>query len=82
MSCFRAFDSNLPVLDVQIMGGGVGWRGAGTDRKKGIEGETAAANLNFQVRVGVGTRSSSLFGRGMFQAFRADPGTGYRLALN
>ena len=24
MSCFRGFDSNLPVLDVQIMGGEAG----------------------------------------------------------
>ena len=45
MSYFRAFDSNLPVLDVQIMGGGAGWRGAGGGQKKGNhEGETAAAN--------------------------------------
>ena len=35
MSCFRAFDSNLPVRDVQIMGGGAGWRGAGGGQKKG-----------------------------------------------
>ena len=34
MSCLRAFDSNLPVLDVQIMGGGVGWRGAGGRTEK------------------------------------------------
>ena len=51
MSYFRAFDSNLPVLDVQIIGGGAGWRGAGGGQKKGNhEGETAAANLNLLVR--------------------------------
>ena len=38
MSCFRAFDSNLPILDVQIMGGGAGWRGAGGGQKKGNRG--------------------------------------------
>ena len=32
------------------MGGGAGWREAGADRKKGIEGETAAANSNLQVK--------------------------------
>ena len=38
MSCLRAFDSNLPVLDVQIMGGGAGWREAGGGQKKGNRG--------------------------------------------
>ena len=38
MSCFRAFDSNLPFRDVQIMGGGAGWRGAGGGQKKGNRG--------------------------------------------
>ena len=38
MSCFRAFDSNLPVLDVQIMGGEASWRGAGDGQKKGDRG--------------------------------------------
>ena len=38
ISCFRAFDSNLPVLDVQIMGGGAGWREAGGGQKKGNRG--------------------------------------------
>ena len=51
MSCFRTFDSNLPVLDVQIMGGGAGWRRAWGGQKRGNhEGETAAANLNLLVR--------------------------------
>ena len=39
MSYFRAFDSNLPVLDVQIIGGGAGWRGAGSGQKKGNRGK-------------------------------------------
>ena len=54
------FYTNLPVLDVQIMGeGGRGacW-GAEGGQRKGIETETAAANLNLQVNGG--TRSSSL----------------------
>ena len=38
MSCFRGFDSNLPVLDVQIMGGEAGWRGAEDGQKKGNRG--------------------------------------------
>ena len=38
ISCFRAFDPNLPVLDVQIMGGGAGWREAGGGQKKGNRG--------------------------------------------
>ena len=70
MSYFRAFDSNLPILDVQIIGGGAGWRGAGGGQKKGNhEGETAAANLNLLVRGGGegGTHSSSLFDkRGLY----------------
>ena len=37
-SCFRAFDTNLPDLDVQIMGGAAGWREAGSGQKKGNRG--------------------------------------------
>ena len=60
MSYFRAFDSNLPILDVQIMGGGAGWRGAGGGQKKGNhDGETAAANLNLLVRGGGGGREGA-----------------------
>ena len=92
MSCFIAFDSSLPVLDVQIMRGGAGWREAGGgQRKKGIEGETAAANSNLQVKRGGGGGGGEM-GQAfiqslrswpsLFQAFRTDSGMGYGLAIN
>ena len=70
MSCFRAFDSNLPVLDVQIMGAERVGGERGADRKKGFEGQTAAANSNLQVKKG--TRPSSLFGRGLACSRRSE----------
>ena len=54
MSCFRAFDSNLPVRDVQIMGGGAGWRGAGGGQKKGNRGRDRCGKFKSSSKAGGG----------------------------
>ena len=90
LSCFRAFDTNLPVLDVQIMGGGAGWREAGSGQKKGNRGRDRCGKFKSP-----SSSSSSLVDKrglclniffrswpSLFQAFRTDAGTGYSLALN
>ena len=82
MSCFRAFDSNLPVLDVQIMGGGAGWRGAGGGQKKGNRGRDRSGKFKSSSKEGHPLIQSLRSWPSLFQAFRTDPGTGYRLALN
>ena len=82
MSCFRAFDSNLPVLDVQIMGGGAGWRGAGGGQKKGNRGRDRCSKFKSSSKEGHPLTQSLRSWPSLFRAFRTDPGTGYRLALN
>ena len=57
------------------MGGGAGWREAGADRKKGIEGETAAANSNLQGKGGGGGRDRC----GKFKSSRKGGGRGHPL---
>ena len=52
MSYFRAFDSNLPVLDVQIMGGGAGWRVAGGGQKKGNRGRDCCGKFKSSGKLG------------------------------
>ena len=54
MSCFIAFDSNLPVLDVQIMRGGAGWRKAGGGEKKGNRGRDRCGKFKSSGKLGGG----------------------------
>ena len=54
MSCFRAFDSNLPVLDVQIMAGEASWRGAGDGQKKGNRGRHRCGKFKSSGKLGWG----------------------------
>ena len=64
MSCFIAFDSSLPVLDVQIMRGGAGWREVGGGQKKGNRGRDRCGKFKSSGKLGGGggsTRSSCLF---------------------
>ena len=83
MSCFRAFDSNLPV-HVGGEGGGAervgGERGA--DRKKGMRGKDRCGKFKSSSKEGHPLIQSLRSWPSLFQAFRTDPGTGYSLALN
>ena len=54
MSCFRAFDSNLPVLDDQIMAGEASWRGAGDGQKKGNRGRHRCGKFKSSGKLGAG----------------------------
>ena len=54
MSCFIAFDSSLPVLDVQIMRDGAGWREAGGGQKKGNRGRDRCGKFKSSGKLGWG----------------------------